>query len=124
MIVAATFIGSPYVLLKRGHINVDVLATLTNDRGRWWLELLGSILSLAFCIVLLYYSSVWWYDALERGKTTASIVRIPLWLPYLSMPVGMAGLVLQYVANLLEHFYQSKEPSYDKEPSAVDAARG
>ena len=28
-LVAATFIGSPYVLLTRGHVNVDVLPLLS-----------------------------------------------------------------------------------------------
>ena len=33
-IVAATFIGSPYVLMNRGHVNVDILPLLSQDRGR------------------------------------------------------------------------------------------
>lgn len=69
LIVAATFIGSPYVLQQRGHINVDILATLLNERGRRRLELLGGVLSLLFCVAMAYYSALWWYDTLERGRT-------------------------------------------------------
>ena len=35
-LVAATFIGSPYLLLNRGHVNVDVLPLHLSPRPRWW----------------------------------------------------------------------------------------
>src|SRR4029079_11768554 len=38
-IVAATFIGSPYLLLNRGHVNVDVLPLYLGQRGRYRLAL-------------------------------------------------------------------------------------
>ena len=34
-LVAATFIGSPYVLLTRGHVNVDVLPHYLRARARF-----------------------------------------------------------------------------------------
>src|SRR3979411_3202279 len=36
-LVAATFIGSPFVLMTRGHVNVDVLPLYLGPRKRWWL---------------------------------------------------------------------------------------
>ncbi len=38
-IVAATFIGSPYLLLSRGHVNVDVLPIYLGQEGRYRLAL-------------------------------------------------------------------------------------
>jgi len=38
-LIAATFIGSPYVLLSRGHVNVDVLRTIwARGRASGWLS--------------------------------------------------------------------------------------
>ena len=37
-LVAATFIGSPYVLMTRGHVNVDVLPHYAGPRLRFWLK--------------------------------------------------------------------------------------
>ena len=42
-LVAATFIGSPYVLMTRGHVNVDVLPHYLGPRTRCWLALFASI---------------------------------------------------------------------------------
>ena len=38
-IVSATFVGSAYVLMTRGHVNVDVLPLHLAPRPRYWLAL-------------------------------------------------------------------------------------
>ena len=38
-LVAATFIGAPYVLLTKGHVNVDVLPIYVGGRARYWLAI-------------------------------------------------------------------------------------
>src|SRR6188768_3809606 len=48
-LVGATFIGSPYVLLTRGHVNVDVLPLYLGQKARYWLALASILMSLAFC---------------------------------------------------------------------------
>src|SRR3954468_10558696 len=47
-IVAATFVGSPYVLLHRGHVNVDILPLNSGTRARFWLSMFTIVLSMAF----------------------------------------------------------------------------
>ena len=100
-IVAATFIGSPYVLMTRGHVNVDVLP-LTSARARAGGSRLftdpdGARL-LHRAAVLAASSGTrpgrenWLSDTMWRAR---------LWIPYLSMPIGLGLLVLQYVADLI-----------------------
>src|SRR5437773_10479434 len=50
-LVAATFIGAPYLLLSRGHVNVDVLPIFLGPAGRYRLALAAPLMSLAFCVV-------------------------------------------------------------------------
>ncbi|HEX5934690.1 MAG TPA: TRAP transporter small permease subunit, partial [Pseudorhizobium sp.] len=49
---AAMFIGAPYVLLKGGHVGVDVVELLLADRPRARLRLVGSVLGLIFCTLM------------------------------------------------------------------------
>lgn len=56
-LAAATFIGAPYVLLKKGHVNVDLIPYYLGERGKNILAIIAAILSLIF-LVLLFYSSV------------------------------------------------------------------
>jgi len=99
-LIAATFIGAPYVLLTRGHVNVDLVPLLVGHRVRVALALMAAVLSLGFCLFVLWNSADWWYDAFQGGYLTSSMWRARLWIPYLSLPVGMGLLSLQYVADI------------------------
>ena len=96
-LVAATFIGSPYLLLTRGHVNVDVLPLHLRPRARWWLALASIVMSLAFCIVLAVLTSRFWLEAWEQRWVSDTMWRARLWIPYSSMPIGLGILVLQYI---------------------------
>ncbi|MFL6572610.1 MAG: TRAP transporter small permease [Burkholderiales bacterium] len=99
-LVAATFIGSPYVLLTRGHVNVDVLPHYLGGRARWWLALASILMSLAFCIVLAVLTTLLWHEAWEQRWVSDTMWRARLWIPYSAMPIGLGMLTLQYIVDL------------------------
>ncbi|MBI4183333.1 MAG: TRAP transporter small permease [Proteobacteria bacterium] len=99
-IVAATFLGSSYVLLRRGHVFVDVVPHYLGPRARLTLAIVAGLLALGFCLIVLWTSFEWWWDRWLTGETKNSIWGPRLWIPSLSVPVGFGLLVLQYVADL------------------------
>jgi TRAP-type C4-dicarboxylate transport system permease small subunit len=99
-LVAATFIGSPYVLLTKGHVNVDVLPQYLTGRARWSLALFSILMSLGFCAVLAFLTARFWLEAWEQRWVSDTMWRARLWIPYSSMPIGLTILTLQYVADL------------------------
>ena len=99
-LMAATFIGSPYVLLHRGHVGVDLLPNALGGRGRFVLNLIASLLSLTFCLILAWSSYGYFHEALVRGWRTDTVWHLPLWIPLFPLPLGMALLCLQYVAEI------------------------
>ena len=99
-LVAATFLGAPYILLTKGHVNVDLLPLFLSHKARVALAWVAAIASLAFCLLFLYSALHWWYEAWNLDLTTPSIWRARLWIPYLSVPVGMTLLCLQYVVDI------------------------
>lgn len=99
-LVAATFIGAPYILLTRGHVSVDVVPLIVRDRTRRVLHFIGYASALAFCALFLYAAVPWWYESWQLGQTTPSIWRARLWIPYLSVPVGLALLCLELLAEI------------------------
>ena len=99
-LVAATFIGSPYLLLTRGHVNVDVLPQYLSGRKRWWLALFSILMSLAFCAVVTVLAAEFWLQAWEGRWVSESMWRARLWIPYAAMPIGLGILTLQYIADL------------------------
>lgn len=100
-LIAATFLGSPYVLLVRGHVNVDLLPHYLGRRGRFAFALVAAAISLAFCLVILWSGTLWWHQAWAGGWRGQTVWAPVLWIPWLSMPLGMGLLSLQYVADIL-----------------------
>lgn len=101
-IVAATFIGSPAVLIDRGHVGVEVLPNALSRRPRFWVELIGGIAGLIFCILLAWSGGIFFYEALTRGWKTSTVWALPLWIPTLPLPFGIGLLALQYVAEIFK----------------------
>ncbi len=101
LLVAATFIGSPYVLLTRGHVNVDLLPIYLTHRWRLVLAIFAIVLSLAFCLLIAWYGYKFWYEAWDNNWHSDTIWEVRLWIPYLAMPIGFGILSLQYIADLL-----------------------
>ena len=100
-LIASTFLGSPYLLLTRGHVNVDLLPMYLGGRSRFALALLAAAVSLAFCLVLVGAGAIWWHEA-WAGDWHAETVWAPaLWIPYAALPLGLGLLALQYVADIL-----------------------
>lgn len=99
-IVAATFLGSPYVLMLRGHVNVDVLPQYLGRQARYWLALASILMSLAFCAVIFVLTYRYWQEAWNENWLSNTMWRVRLWIPYSSMPIGLGILTLQYVVEL------------------------
>jgi TRAP-type C4-dicarboxylate transport system permease small subunit len=101
-LMAATFLGSPYVLLHGGHVGVDLVPNLSGPRLRFWLELAGSLVSLAFCAVLAWAGWIYLHEALVGGWRTDTVWALPLWIPLLPLPLGIGLLCLQYLSELMK----------------------
>jgi TRAP-type C4-dicarboxylate transport system permease small subunit len=100
-LIAATFMGSPYVLMTRGHVNVDVLPLHLGKRPRFWLALITMLTAIGFCVVMAALTFYYWREAWDNGWRSNTVWRARLWIPYLSMPVGLTLLTLQYVVELI-----------------------
>jgi TRAP-type C4-dicarboxylate transport system permease small subunit len=114
-LVAATFIGAPYVLLTKGHVNVDVLPLYVGQRARWWLALVAIGISLGFALVMAVLTFQFWHEAWENNWRSESMWRARLWIPYMAMPVGLGVLTLQYVVDLIS-LVTGREPPFGMAP--------
>ena len=112
-LVAATFLGSPYVLAIRGHVNVEVVHELLGPRMRAALGLIADLLGLAFCAVLFWQATDYWLEVWREGWRTETVWALPLWIPTLPLMIGSGLLTAQYLVELLE---RSRGPAGDAAP--------
>jgi TRAP-type C4-dicarboxylate transport system permease small subunit len=120
-LVAATFIGSPYVLLSRGHVNVDVLPHYLGDRARYRLALFAAVMSFAFAAVMTVLTFQFWLEAWESRWVSDTMWRVRLWIPYAAMPIGLGVLSLQYVADIIK-LVSGQEPPFGYAPQEAGPA--
>lgn len=101
LLIAATFIGSPYVLMMRGHVNVELLPLYVSHKWRLTLAIVASVMSLAFCLLIAWTGYELWYEAWDNRWVSDSVWEVRLWIPYAAMPFGFAVLSLQYIVDIV-----------------------
>ena len=100
LLVGATLIGSPYVLMIGGHVSVDLLPHFLSERGRERQQLASAAVGIFFCAILLWSGSVLWYDAWSDDWLSETVWAVPLWIPYAALPLGFGLMLLQYIADV------------------------
>lgn len=110
LVIAATLVGLPFVQFQRGHVNVDLFPLALKGKARFGLAIITLTLSIAITSVMLFYGYEYWHLAWARGWTSDTVTAVPLWIPYLSLPVGFGLLLLQLIADLVALLMKSETP--------------
>lgn len=100
LMIAATLIGLPYVQKLRGHVGVDLLPTLLGNSGRRVLALFVLVATAIMIGMMLWYGWEMFHIAWRRGWKSETVWAVPLWIPYLFVPLGFGLFLLQLVADL------------------------
>ena len=79
---------------------MDIVVIYADQRTRFWLALAAIAISLTFCGLLFVYGFLFWHEAWADGWRSSTVTRVPLWIPYASLPIGMGLLSLQLLADL------------------------
>lgn len=111
LMVAATLLGLAFVQKHKGHVNVDLLPIWLNYCNARILAILTGLTAIIVIGVCLFYGFEFWHLLHKRGWTSDTVTAVPLWIPYLSVPVGLGLLLLQLVSDWIETLLQktSKE---------------
>lgn len=100
-LVAATFMGLPYVLVTGGHVNVDIVPLFAGKRLRFGLAIFATLLSLTLAALMTALTYKFWHEAYLSNEVSNSMWRARLWFHYAAMPIGLGILTLQYVVDFL-----------------------
>ncbi len=94
-------LAMPYLLVLRRHITVNALTSLLPFSA----QKVCAGLSLAVIAVFSAIVAIWgwdiFHDSFQRGRTTGSLLDLPVWISELSVPFGFGLLALQSVVELV-----------------------
>ena len=102
LLVASTFIGSAYVLSEKAHVSMEWIYDFLSKDNIIKLKIFTSLVSLVFFLFLFYFTFLMVEEAFVKNYTTGTVWDPPLWVPYSSMMIGAALMILQYLAEIMK----------------------
>lgn len=102
MITWLTFLGGSLGLKYKSQASITFLVDRFPETGKRILMIVTHVIILAALAVLMYLSYEW---VLTLSPQKSSSMRIPMWIPYLSVPVGLTFAfihLLDYMVELIK----------------------
>jgi C4-dicarboxylate transporter DctQ subunit len=93
----ATFLAAARTAAQGGHVRVDTLLSALPASARLALIALAGLAGVALALFLLVSGWIVVEEAARWDERTTSTLQLPLWIYYLSLPVG-AGLLAFHIA--------------------------
>jgi TRAP-type C4-dicarboxylate transport system permease small subunit len=101
LLIGVTFMSAAWVQSQRGHIGIEAVATLLPPSLDRWRMRLVDVASAVFCAFFAWKSWTLLEEAWVEGYVSSSSWAPPLWIPYLTMALGMSLLTLQILVQVL-----------------------
>lgn len=101
LMIWAVFLAAARLVTTGGHIRIDIVLQRLGPGARRWWALLASALGLTVALLLLWSGVLVVDEALRWGETSSSTLRVPLWIYYLSLPVGAALMTVRLVLRIV-----------------------
>ena len=114
MLVCIAFLGAPYVTHINRMTKVDLIDSVVSPRVKRIILIIVLLISLGYLAVLFRQSSSLMLKSLLRGWRSATTIRTPLWIPQLTIPVGVALMFLVTFVKLLKTIITKPEKEAPK----------
>lgn len=106
LFIASVYIGSSYVEQQQKHLAITILRT---SGGKWckrWLSIVAQIITTMFCLLMTVWGAQMVLFMYKTGQL-APAIEIPMYIAYLSIPVGMAGMTVRSLINVKKQWQQN-----------------
>lgn len=97
-VVWMTFLVAGAVLFNGEQLSIDMFGRLLSPRLRRFQSILVLLLISVFCVVLVLYG---WPLALRNMKQVSPVTQLPMIIPYLSVVVGGALMLLKAICLMI-----------------------
>ena len=101
-LVAATLLGSAWVMKERGHVAVGLVTEYSPPGARRIMLILADLVTFAFAAIMFIKGLGVTMEAWHGDWTSDSIYEFPMWIPYAAMPIGFGLLALQSIACMIK----------------------
>jgi TRAP-type C4-dicarboxylate transport system permease small subunit len=89
---ASAFLALPYALRHGDHIRVTLILHRLPAGAQRGAEVLATALGLGLAAWSAWYAGLFVFDSWRYDEVAQGVVRVPMWIPQLPMPLGLALL--------------------------------
>ena len=101
LLIGVTFLSAAWVHSQRGHIGIEAVAAILPPAVNRVRRFVVDMLSALFCAFFAWKSWTLLHEAWVEGHVSSSSWAPPLWIPYLTMALGMTLLTLQILLQVV-----------------------
>lgn len=101
-IIGSCFLGSAYAVRTYSHITVDILINNVNDKIKTIFAYLTNTLGLVFSVIFTIYSYLHVVKTFNLQVTSASLLRIPMYIPESLLVIGGVLLCIAFVLQIID----------------------
>ncbi|WGG46512.1 TRAP transporter small permease [Rossellomorea sp. DA94] len=94
------WIGASYAVKKRQHIRIEAFIELFKGTFRKILESLSLLVWFGLAVFLAIFGTQLVLASFQNGQITPAM-QIPMWLPFLAIPIGGAGMAMRLVQQFV-----------------------
>jgi C4-dicarboxylate transporter DctQ subunit len=100
-VIWSVFFTASLGVKKNIHVRIDLIFTLVPRAFGRWLDMLGTTLSLLFTLYLTYSGWALVQESLMLGEITMTMLKLPVWVPQLILPLGGLLLSVRFLQRLI-----------------------
>jgi len=103
--IALVSLGLGYTMKEDGHIRITLLTGRLKGKPKMIQELAVTMLALAISAFILYFSVLMAYDTYSLGMKADTVSETPLYIPQITIPIGVLLLIFQLISRILRIIY-------------------
>ena len=104
-----TYLGLATTERVGKHIDIDLLTSKFSGRMRYWLATMVTVISFALLAWLTLVTAKYVWVLYTGASVSRTLLQVPLWIPYLGVPVGLGLMSLELALQLLLRFSSASE---------------
>ncbi|MCR9089054.1 MAG: TRAP transporter small permease [Rhodobacteraceae bacterium] len=90
-----------HLLTLRRHITVNAVTTLLPRAAQKLCAVFALAVVIAFSAIVAFWGFDIFHESFVRGRTTGSLLNLPVWIAEAAVPVGFGLLALQGIVEML-----------------------
>ena len=103
LFAAIVMLGASYTLKMNEHVRVDILYTHLSERGKEWLDLIGTAVFLVpSMLVIAYYSWPFFMQSWNVQEISGNAGGLIRWPVKILVPVGFTLVALQGISEIIK----------------------